>query len=317
MELAALALALLAAGPAWGSPLLHPMFADHAVLQRGQPIRVYGQAPSGTDIRVQLGNQSATARATADGQWSATLPAMPRRRALCSEASGDGESQQINDVLVGDVFLCTGQSNMQLSVRRAANAGMRDRRRHRWRGARIGGGPRRQPSATRHFFHARELESGVAADGGRFFRQLFLFRATIAQACESPGRPGDGGLGRHPRPRLGERARLARTWSLYDDLDMLALYQRDPAAASRRWDAAWENAWRAQAKDQPWKADTSSWPVAPQDAWPLGQLARPYPAGWQRRAGRGFCRAAMAFHPCHPDQGASRASRHLGTGPRQ
>ena len=69
MRPAALAFGLLAATPAWSAPLLHPMFADHAVLQRGQPIRIYGQAPSGTEVRVELGNQNATARATASGQW--------------------------------------------------------------------------------------------------------------------------------------------------------------------------------------------------------------------------------------------------------
>ncbi|HSS15288.1 MAG TPA: hypothetical protein VLL04_15425, partial [Rhizomicrobium sp.] len=69
MKSAALAFALLAATPAWSAPLLHPMFADHAVLQRGQPIQVYGQAPSGTEVKVELNNQSATARAAADGQW--------------------------------------------------------------------------------------------------------------------------------------------------------------------------------------------------------------------------------------------------------
>ena len=44
---------------------------------------------------------------------------------------------------------------------------------------------------------------------------------------------------------------------------MLALYQRDPVAASRRWDAAWESWWHANGKGEPWKEDTSSWPVAP------------------------------------------------------
>jgi sialate O-acetylesterase len=98
------------------------MFADHAVLQRDQPLRIYGMAPAGTDIRVQLGTANATARATAGGQWSVTLPAMPAGGPYSLQVSGGGQNQQVNDVLVGDVFLCTGQSNMQLSVRRAANA---------------------------------------------------------------------------------------------------------------------------------------------------------------------------------------------------
>jgi hypothetical protein len=44
---------------------------------------------------------------------------------------------------------------------------------------------------------------------------------------------------------------------------MQALQQRDADAASKRWDAAWENWWRANGQGAPWKEDTSSWPVAP------------------------------------------------------
>src|SRR4051812_41851203 len=122
MKFAALVLALLATTPAVAGPLLHPMFADHAVLQRDQPIRVYGTAPGGADVRVQLGSASVTAHAAADGQWSALLPAMAAGGPYTLQVDGGGQSQQIQDVLVGDVFLCTGQSNMQLSLRRAANA---------------------------------------------------------------------------------------------------------------------------------------------------------------------------------------------------
>src|SRR6185295_16578217 len=56
-----------------------------------------------------------------NGQWSITLPAMAEGGPYTLRASAGGESQQVNDVLVGDVFLCTGQSNMQLGLRRAAN----------------------------------------------------------------------------------------------------------------------------------------------------------------------------------------------------
>ncbi|HWX89473.1 MAG TPA: hypothetical protein VNY75_04155, partial [Rhizomicrobium sp.] len=122
MKLAAFVLALLAASPAGAQSLLHPMFADHAVLQRDRPIPVYGQAHPGAEISVQLGTARVTARASAAGQWSARLPAMAAGGPYTLQVRASGESQQISDVLVGDVFLCTGQSNMALSVRRAANA---------------------------------------------------------------------------------------------------------------------------------------------------------------------------------------------------
>ncbi|HEY0266375.1 MAG TPA: hypothetical protein VGC16_06455, partial [Rhizomicrobium sp.] len=106
-----LILALLAA-PAAAEPLLHPMFADHAVLQRGQPIRIYGQTHPGAQVSVTLAGAAATVRAGKDGSWNATLPAMAAGGPYTLDVSGDGAHQVVNDVLLGDVFLCTGQSNM-------------------------------------------------------------------------------------------------------------------------------------------------------------------------------------------------------------
>src|SRR6202012_3909884 len=56
------------------------------------------------------------------GQWRATLPAMSAGGPYVLHAASGADSQDIHDVLVGDVYLCTGQSNMQVSVRGAANA---------------------------------------------------------------------------------------------------------------------------------------------------------------------------------------------------
>ena len=91
----AFALASLAAGPAEAATLLHPMFADHAVLQRDQPIPVYGTAKPGADVTLQLGNATATAHADKDGQWRATLPAMTAGGPYMLHAASGGDSQDI------------------------------------------------------------------------------------------------------------------------------------------------------------------------------------------------------------------------------
>jgi sialate O-acetylesterase len=269
MNIRALVLALLLSSPAAAQTLLHPMFADHAVLQQGQPIRIYGQARPGSEISVRLGNASATARAAEGGQWSAILPAMPAGGPYNLQASSGGETQQVRDVLVGDVFLCTGQSNMQLSVRRAANAD-----------AEI---------AAATDSDVREL----AVDRNAGPVTLASFSTPVAWKVESPQTAGDFSascfffareLRRHVKVPIGlvtaawggtrERGWVSepslRALGYYnDDLDMLALYRRDPVAASRRWDAAWEAWWRSHSKDEPWKTDAASWPVAPQGlgAW--------------------------------------------------
>ena len=87
-----LAAALLGAAPAQAATLLHPMFADHAVLQRGQPITVYGTAKPDANVTLQLGNATASAHADKDGQWRATLPAMSAGGPYVLHAASGGDS---------------------------------------------------------------------------------------------------------------------------------------------------------------------------------------------------------------------------------
>ena len=108
--------------PAPPPDLLHPMFQDHAVLQRDQPIRVYGNAASGTNVSVTLGAGTASAAADSSGHWTATLPAMPAGGPYTLTATSGGKTETASDVLVGDVFFCTGQSNMALAQAAAGNA---------------------------------------------------------------------------------------------------------------------------------------------------------------------------------------------------
>ena len=270
MKSLAFAIGLLAATPAWSAPLLHPMFGDHAVLQRGQPIRVYGQAPSGADVRVELNNQAATGRADAAGQWSATLPAMTEGGPYTLKASAGGESQQISDVLVGDVFLCTGQSNMQLSLRRAANAEAEI-------AAATDGAVRElaidrvaSPVQLASFSTPVSWKVESPQTAGDFSASCFFFARELRKKIKVPVGLVTAAWG-GTRDRGWVSAPTLRGLGPYtDDLDMLALYQRDPAAASRRWDAAWEAWWLSRNRDKPWAADTSAWPVAPQELGPWG-----------------------------------------------
>jgi sialate O-acetylesterase len=109
----------LAAAP----PLLNPLFEDHAVLQRGRPIPVWGETSAGAAVTVTLGAASASATADAAGRWRALLPAMEAGGPYALEAkSSSGAVAAAQDILLGDVFLCAGQSNMVLGVNRSLNA---------------------------------------------------------------------------------------------------------------------------------------------------------------------------------------------------
>ncbi|MBO9560104.1 MAG: sialate O-acetylesterase [Caulobacter sp.] len=103
------------------APILAPVFTDHAVLQRGQPIRVWGAAGPGEAVELSLGEAKTSAVADAQGRWSATFPAREPGAALTLTAQTSGERQTLSDLLVGDVWLCSGQSNMEYPLRRSLN----------------------------------------------------------------------------------------------------------------------------------------------------------------------------------------------------
>ncbi|CAN5162945.1 sialate O-acetylesterase [soil metagenome] len=107
---------------ATAAPILAPVFTDHAVLQRGQPIRVWGGAAPGTPVSVKLGEVEATAMADPQGRWATTFPARAPGAALTLTVKANGDSQAISDLLVGDVWLCSGQSNMEYPLRRSLDS---------------------------------------------------------------------------------------------------------------------------------------------------------------------------------------------------
>ncbi|MBN2309483.1 MAG: sialate O-acetylesterase [Candidatus Hydrogenedentes bacterium] len=95
---------------------LPKIFSDHMVLQRGMPIPVYGWAGPGDTVRVTLGKQSASAVVADDGRWIVRLP---KRRAggPYELIVTDGTlTKSYQDVVVGEVWLCSGQSNMTLPL---------------------------------------------------------------------------------------------------------------------------------------------------------------------------------------------------------
>lgn len=116
------ALALLAAATsAWAEVSLPRFFSDGTVLQREAPIPVWGWAAPGEAVTVQLGDQpAAKATAAADGTWKVALPRSAAGGPFVLVVKGTNEIR-LNDVLVGEVWLCSGQSNMEWTVNSSLN----------------------------------------------------------------------------------------------------------------------------------------------------------------------------------------------------
>ena len=99
------------------------VFSNHMVLQRDQPVPVWGWTTAGARVTVKFAGQVKEAVADKHGKWSLNLDALPlNKEGQEMEISNEaGKSLKLKDILVGDVWICSGQSNMEWSVRASAN----------------------------------------------------------------------------------------------------------------------------------------------------------------------------------------------------
>ncbi|MEO0510655.1 MAG: sialate O-acetylesterase [Verrucomicrobiota bacterium] len=97
------------------------IFGDHMVLQRDHSNPVWGKAEPGQSVTVQIAGQQHMAKADSTGKWKLSLDPMSAGgpHELVIDA---GETRKFRDVLVGEVWFCSGQSNMQWSVAQSNNA---------------------------------------------------------------------------------------------------------------------------------------------------------------------------------------------------
>jgi sialate O-acetylesterase len=91
------------------------IFGAHMVLQRDQKDRVWGWAEPGEEVTVAINGQTKTASAGSDGSWQIVLDPMPAGGPYSMSIKGKN-TVTLEDVLVGEVWICSGQSNMQWSV---------------------------------------------------------------------------------------------------------------------------------------------------------------------------------------------------------
>ncbi len=269
------------------APLLHALFQDHAVLQRGQPIRVWGDAAPGAQVRVAFAGQRAIARADAAGAWEAALPAMPAGGPHVLTASSGGVTQTVADVLVGDVWLCAGQSNMELQVWRSLDARAEIEGAHA-PDIRLFTVPQRGSATPAATFAApvawHRVTPGTLRD---FSAACFYFARELHRTVQVPmGLISAAWGGARIQAWIGGDA--LRKLGAYDEgLDVLALYARDPLAAAARWGEVWQRWWRARAgvdaHDAPWDPDADAGPgtrwrdaprsLGPWEGWGVPELA--------------------------------------------
>jgi len=98
------------------------IFGDHMVLQQGATLPVWGTAEPGEKLTVTVGAEKAVATADANGKWKVTLPALPNGTPPTTMTVAGKNTLTFSDVLVGEVWLCGGQSNMEFPMSRVLDA---------------------------------------------------------------------------------------------------------------------------------------------------------------------------------------------------
>lgn len=280
--------ALALAAPAAAAPVLDPLFTDGAVIQRDRPIHVRGTAAPGESITVTLGRSRRSARADASGAWTVSLPAMKEGGPHELVVTGAGGSRTAaKDVLVGDVWLCSGQSNMEWPLRRSAGAeeiasSATDP------DLRILTVPQRSLLAPDRMLPNEVRWQALTPETAPHFSAVcqVMVRALRKSARVPIGAINASWGGTRIRPWMDEAA--ARSVGFSEDADLLALYRSDPAAAARRFAGLWEAWWRGKAASEPWRdSDVLKWRPIPAmtywNDWPGGGLEAFDGLVWARR----------------------------------
>lgn len=119
---ASLAAYLLMQGQLRADVTLAPLFRDHAVIQRDKPVSVWGRGDANEPVQVHFAGHTSDTVADDDGHWRVQLAPSPASASPTDLVVTGHNTVIVHDVVVGEVWLCSGQSNMAMTVGNSANA---------------------------------------------------------------------------------------------------------------------------------------------------------------------------------------------------
>ena len=257
--------------PSPSAPTFAGVFGDRMVLQRDQPIAVRGRGAPREVLTVTIAEASRTTSVDTSGHWQVVLPPVPAGGPYELTLRDDRRTVRvIRDVLIGDVWLCSGQSNMEFPVARATGqVAPRSGKVAEIRLATIQHDSRVLPQRE----HAVTPEWTIAGENSiRDFSAVCYFHAEALQESH----PVHLGLvhaswgGSAIETWLSAEA-LRQVGGYDAQLDLLLAYANDPLAGTERFGVIWEDWWRrvepgVELRGQPWMnqgSEPSGWKAAP------------------------------------------------------
>ena len=292
MKSAIAALLVGVAGTATAEPRLDPVYSSNAVIQRDRPIHVTGSGNPGEEVAVSFAGQSRTVRADVNGRWTAVLPPMQAGGPHRLTATGAGGAAAVADnVLIGDVWLCSGQSNMEWPISRSLN-GESEAQAATDDQVRLMSIAHKTASAPEVAFQEAPGWQVLSPEtAGDFSAACYFMARDLRKSTQVPfGLIDSSWGGTRIRPWMDEPA--AHASGNAEDAQLLALYRTDPAAAGKQFGEQWGAWWRERSGDavgaEPWNAsDRLQWTpvpsIQPWEQWGVDELADFNGHVWVRR----------------------------------
>jgi sialate O-acetylesterase len=254
---------------AGAAPTIDPQFGDHAVIQRGKPILLGGDSAPGEQLTVSFAGLRRTISADSAGRWRAAFPAQEAGAALSIEVNAPDGTASSSDIAVGDVWLCSGQSNMEYPLRRALNgdgevAGAGDPQ------LRLMKVPQQLAGAPATHFAKEPAWSPASPESAKDFSAACYFMVRELRSSEKvPIGAIDDTWGGTPIRAWMDEASVGSSGGA-DEARIVDLNRTDPAAALRQFGGQWGNWWRGQTGDKP---GMEPWNASGRLAWkPLPSL---------------------------------------------
>lgn len=263
-----------------GDVLLGEIFQDHAVLQRDRPIALWGRAGAGETVQLSLESPNAgppvaevTTQADSAGNWRTRLPEVRAGGPFLLKAHGSsGTSQTVRDVLAGDVFLCSGQSNMEMPVLRASDSYGEIQKSSNNTIRYLGVAHAVSPTPLAEFQNPVAWQIASPDTVSEWSAVCFFFGRELQSATHTPiGLIHASWGGANIRPFMSTAA-LHSIGSYETGLRILETSAKDSAAAQAEFAREWESWWRAKSGDavgaEPWHTQkTPSRPGATDFGW--------------------------------------------------
>ena len=269
-----LIISALFASSATAAPTIDPQFGDHAVIQRGRPVLLSGNTVPGGVVMVTLADQTHAAKADSKGRWQAEFSARNTGKDLHLTVKASDGSASSGDLAFGDVWLCSGQSNMEYPLSRAL--GYAETQAAAEPDLRLMKVPHQVADAPQSSFKEPPLWKVSSPDAGANFSAACYFMASQLRETEKvPIGAIDDSWGATPIRQWMDEASV-RAGGEGTVADLVDLYKADQSKAVGGFGDMWGAWWRGQTGDavgqEPWHAsDRLQWRAVPKidywDAW--------------------------------------------------